>query len=51
MKFGTTGTVVHRDHADKVISDETLGDIAALGFSKEDIARCAAGILLEDNRN
>jgi hypothetical protein len=44
LEWGTTDAVIYRDQASNVVSDETLGDMAALGFSKEDIARREAEI-------
>jgi DNA invertase Pin-like site-specific DNA recombinase len=44
LQWGATDTVIYRDQANNVVSDETLGDMAVLGFSEVDIARREADI-------
>jgi DNA invertase Pin-like site-specific DNA recombinase len=44
LQWEATDAVISRDQAGHVVSDETLGDMAALGFSKEDIAKREAEI-------
>ncbi len=39
LKWERTDAVVYRDHADNVISDETLGDTSPFGFGKEEMAK------------
>lgn len=44
LQWGATDAVISRDQAGHVVSDETLGDMSALGFSREDIAKREAEI-------
>jgi len=50
LKWGTTDAVIYRDRRGNVISDETLADMAGLGFSEEEIAKRQAQISLEKLR-
>jgi len=47
LQWGTTDSVIYRDKRGDVISDETLADMAGLGFSKEEIAKREAAIRRE----
>jgi DNA invertase Pin-like site-specific DNA recombinase len=47
LQWGSTDAVIYRDKARMVVSDETLGDMAAFGFSKADMAKREAEIKAE----
>ena len=50
LQWGKTETVIYRDQAENIISDETLSDMAAFGFSEADQAKRAAEIEAERMR-
>lgn len=47
LQWSSTDSVIYRDQAGNVVSDETLGDMAAFGFSEEDKAKREAEIRRE----
>jgi len=47
LQWGTTDSVIYRDPAGNVISDESLGDMAGFGFSAADKAKREAAIRRE----
>jgi len=50
LKWGTTDTVLYRNQVGDIVSDETLSDMAALGFSKADQSKRAAQVKAERKR-
>jgi hypothetical protein len=50
FKWGATDAVIYRDSKGDVISDESLGDMAAFGFSEADMAKREAEIRQEVKR-
>jgi DNA invertase Pin-like site-specific DNA recombinase len=47
LQWGANDVVIYRDHQDSIVSDETLGDMAAFGFNEADIAKREAEIRQE----
>jgi len=47
LQWGTTDSVIYRDRAGNVISDESLGDMAGFGFSAAEKAKREAAIRRE----